>query len=458
MGNGYESDDQPVRYALPEIVGDEFVGRREELAYLRHVIGRAPRRLAYSIALIARKGMGKTALMQRFFNLIFFDREFGVAPIYLSLAQYRAEEREDRSIPQLTVRDFCELYIKTYVRHLLAYRTEDPEMVRQERLTLPQLAALAKVQGQEELAADAFEAARQLKTGEYELNAILKWPSLRAYDWGEPIVYMIDEFQVVHELYSDDKQHVTTIKENFQPVAEARWAPLIVSGSIVSLVTEIVFSGLLARRFGPFYLYELKPEEAHELITHLSRRHELPVRPEVAEAIVARTGGHPFYIWALLNSPALVDHLEGLTSLAALDAVFQFELYDQMGRIQLYWAENFQDQLARVNAEGLGEAILYWIASGQIEGEATPWKLVPLLQAHRFDDVSEREVADKLRELYQIDLLARGVGLHTYEGLRDPVMEEYIHRNYYRDILRWSEREIENSWRRRYFELLGETN
>ena len=27
----YRGESEPVRYALPEIVGDEFVGRREEL-------------------------------------------------------------------------------------------------------------------------------------------------------------------------------------------------------------------------------------------------------------------------------------------------------------------------------------------------------------------------------------------------------------------------------------------
>lgn len=448
----------PPAFALPEIVGEEFVGRREELAYLRRVIGRAPRRQAYSIALVARKGMGKTALLQRFFNLIFFDREFGVAPIYLSLAQYRAEEREDRTIPQLTVREFCELYVKTYMHHLLAYRTGDAELVQQETLPLEELVALAQERGHGGLAEDTVRVLRQLERGKYYVGHILTWPTMRAYRLQEPHVYMIDEFQVVHSLYTDDRQHVTTIKENFQPVAEARWAPLIVSGSIVSLVTEIVFSGLLARRFGPFYLYELKPEEAHELITHLSHRYALPVSPEVAEAIVVRTGGHPFYIWAILNSPALADYPAGLTSLATLDAVFQHEMSDRTGLLRLYWERNFKDSLGRINAEGLGEAILYWIASGQIEGEATPWKLVPLLQAHRFDDVSEREVADKLRELYEIDLLQEGLALHAYEGLRDPVLTDFIRQSYYRNILRWSEREIENSWRRRYFELLGETN
>ncbi|MFQ5858964.1 MAG: hypothetical protein ACE5LU_25470, partial [Anaerolineae bacterium] len=169
-------------------------------------------------------------------------------------------------------------------------------------------------------------------------------------------------------------------------------------------------------------------------------------------------GGHPFYIWTVLSSNALVEWPEALSSLVGLDRVMEFEMQSTDAHLRLYWLENFQDHLARVNAEGLGEAILYWIASGEIEGEATPWKLVPLLRANRFDDVSEREVAEKLRDLYEIDLLEKGLGLHGYEGLKDPVMSEFILQNYYRDILRWSEREIENSWRRRYFELLGETN
>ena len=451
----HRGENEPVRYALPEIVGDEFVGRREELAFLHRIIGRAPRRLAYSIAIIARKGMGKTALMQRFFNLLFSDRDFGVAPIYLSLAEHRPDRREGKITPQLTVREFCELYVNTYVRHLLAYRTGDEELVDQEELTLAQLATLAEERGQVDLAADAVEIARQFASGEYELNAILTLPSRRAFRREEPFVYMIDEFQVTHGIYTDDRQHVTTIKENFQPVAEAKWAPLIVSGSIVSLVTEVVMSGLLARRFAPYYLYELEPDETHELIAHLSHMYDVPVSPEVADAIVTRTGGHPFYVWAIINS---LTGPQELTSLASLDRVLQFEMGDRHGRMQGYWVENFQDHLARVNSEGLGEAILYWIASGKIEGEATPYKLVPLLRANRFDQVSERQVAEKMRELYEIDLLEKGLGIHGYQGLKDPVMSEFIHRNYYRDILRWSEREIEDSWRQRYYELMGQTN
>ena len=463
---GNENENKPVRYALPEYVGDEFVGRREELAYLRRIIGRAPQRRAYSIALIARKGMGKTALMQRFFNLLFFDREFGVAPIYLSLAEYRPERRADRIIPKLTIRQFCELYLSTYVRHLLAYRTEDVELVRRKRLTLPQLAVLAEERGHTDLAKDAAEAARQLESERYLLDPILTWPSMNAYSWEKPYVYMIDEFQVTHGIYTDDRQHVTTIKENFQPVAEARWSPLIVSGSIVSLVTEVVMSGLLARRFAPHYLYELKPDEARELIDLISHTCDLPVSPEVAEALVVRTGGHPFYLWTILNSPALADCPAGLISLVTLDEVIQYEMSNRSALLRLYWEKNFKASLQRVNSEGLGEAILYWIASGKIEGEATPWKLVPLLRAnrpstgsgHRFDQVSEREVAEKMRELYEIDLLQEGLALHAYEGLRDPVIADFVRQSYYRNILRWGEREIENSWRRRYYELLGQTN
>ena len=454
----HRDENEPVRYALPEYVGDEFVGRRKELAFLRRIIGRAPRRLAYSIAIIARKGMGKTALMQRFFNLLFFDRDFGVAPIYLSLAEYRPERRADQIIPKLTIRQFCELYFRTYVRHLLAYRTGDAELIQQERLTFSQLAVLAEERGQTDLAADAIESARQFESGEYELNAILTWPSMRAYSRREPHVYMIDEFQVVHGIYTDDKQYVTTIKENFQPVAEAKWSPLIVSGSIVSLVSEVVLTGLLSRRFDAYYLYELEPEEAHELIAHLSRVYDVLVSSEVAEAIVTRTGGHPFYVWAIFNSRALPGYPEGLTSLATLDQIIQYEMSDRSARLRLYWEKNFKASLLRVNSEGLGEAILYWIASGKIEGEATPYKLVPLLRANKFDQVSERQVAEKMRELYEIDLLQEGLALNAYEGLRDPILADFVRQSYYRNILRWSDREIEDSWRRRYYELLGQTN
>ncbi|MCP5107022.1 MAG: hypothetical protein GY950_26795 [bacterium] len=60
-------------YALEERIGnpDLFTGRKEELAYFLKWIKGIEERKSQSTALLARRKMGKTALMERLFNITF---------------------------------------------------------------------------------------------------------------------------------------------------------------------------------------------------------------------------------------------------------------------------------------------------------------------------------------------------------------------------------------------------
>ncbi|HHN93770.1 MAG TPA: hypothetical protein ENK17_03300, partial [Anaerolineae bacterium] len=49
----------------------EFTDREKELAFLYRVVERARNRMGSSYAIIARKGMGKTAILERFYNRLF---------------------------------------------------------------------------------------------------------------------------------------------------------------------------------------------------------------------------------------------------------------------------------------------------------------------------------------------------------------------------------------------------
>lgn len=66
--------------------------------------------------------------------------------------------------------------------------------------------------------------------------------------------------------------------------------------------------------------------------------------------------------------------------MAVLEEVIEYEMSGHQARLRSYWEKSFKQSLARINAQGLGEAILFWIASGEIDGEATSWRLLPLLQ------------------------------------------------------------------------------
>ena len=61
-------------YAYEERIGnpDLFTGRKEELAYFLKWIRDVKERKSMSTAILARRKMGKTALLERLFNITFF--------------------------------------------------------------------------------------------------------------------------------------------------------------------------------------------------------------------------------------------------------------------------------------------------------------------------------------------------------------------------------------------------
>jgi hypothetical protein len=68
-------------YALKERIGkpELFTGRKEELAYFLKWINDIKEEKSQSTALLARRKMGKTALLERLFNITFYKND-GVIP------------------------------------------------------------------------------------------------------------------------------------------------------------------------------------------------------------------------------------------------------------------------------------------------------------------------------------------------------------------------------------------
>jgi hypothetical protein len=62
-------------YAKEERIGNPalFTGRKEELAYFLKWINNIKERKSQSTAMLARRKMGKTAIMERLFNITFYN-------------------------------------------------------------------------------------------------------------------------------------------------------------------------------------------------------------------------------------------------------------------------------------------------------------------------------------------------------------------------------------------------
>ena len=125
-------------YALEERIGKPglFTGRNEEMNYFLKWINDIKEKKSQSTALPARRKMGKTALMDRLFNITFFKNN-GVIPFY-----YEVKETK------MWVVDFCQDFFLTFIYQYIAFKSRNPEYLRPEsRSDFEVAAGIAKKEG-----------------------------------------------------------------------------------------------------------------------------------------------------------------------------------------------------------------------------------------------------------------------------------------------------------------------
>ena len=104
-------------YALKERIGkpELFTGRKEELTYFLKWINDIKDEKSMSTAIMARRKMGKTALIERLFNITFFQNN-GVIPFYYEIKEVK-----------IWVMDFCQDFFLTFIYQYIAFKTRKTE-------------------------------------------------------------------------------------------------------------------------------------------------------------------------------------------------------------------------------------------------------------------------------------------------------------------------------------------
>jgi hypothetical protein len=109
-------------YALEERIGnpDLFTGRKQELAYFLKWINDIKERKSQSTAMLARRKMGKTALMERLFNITFYKND-GVIPFYFEIKEN-----------DVWIVDFCRDFFLTFIYQYIAFKSRKSEYLNPE--------------------------------------------------------------------------------------------------------------------------------------------------------------------------------------------------------------------------------------------------------------------------------------------------------------------------------------
>ncbi|MCP4395831.1 MAG: hypothetical protein GY801_00765 [bacterium] len=404
-----------------------------------------------SIALFSRRKTGKTALMQRLYNLT-FEKNDGVIPFYY----------EVREGPVWAL-EFCRDFYLSFIWQYIAYKSRKPEYVQPSPEFKGSFEAAREVAHQEGL--DYLSGELRGIEAEYDCRSVdALWmavrdaPRLLAGRRNEKIVQMIDEFQYLNsEIYRDEAATMPAehFAAGYMSTAEYRNAPLLISGSWIGWLRELIHT-LLPSRFREMELEEMPEDETVEMIYKYAQIYETPISEEVAYAMSKLCEGNPFYVSALFESPVFD---KDFTTPDGLLKTLEYETLNVRGHIRGVWMEYLGKVFYKVNQENAKNIVLYLCRHRDREVSR------PELMEELKLQMTERELEEKLHSLVKSDIIEKGRSNFYYRGVQDNIFDKVFRGEYADDIRRFDPKEITQEYKalyeqakHEYQRLLGKHN
>jgi len=423
---------------LKEKIGnpDIFTGRKRELAFFLKWIEGIKKEISMSTAILSRRKTGKTALMQRLYNLT-FEQNDGVIPFYY-------EVREGKRWALV----FCKDFFLSFIYQYIAFKTRKPEYIDPPNEMKGSFAAaitIAQQEGLGYLSGDirGVEMAFNRESVDEIWLMVRDSPLRLATRRNERIVQMIDEFQYLNsEIYRDKNgtQVMDDFAAGYMSTAEYRNAPLLISGSWIGWLVHILHT-MLPSRFKQYELENMPEEETVEMIYKYAQLLDVSVTEEVAYAMAQVCEGNPFYVSAVFHSYA-PD--KDLTTPEGLVKVLEYETLNTRGNIRGVWMEYIGKVFYKVNEHNAKNIVLYL---SQHRGQEISRKE---LQETLGLDMTDFELEQKLHALVKSDLIEQGRSNFYYRGVQDNIFDKVFRGVYAEDIQAFDPQEITNEYKALY--------
>ncbi|KPA16936.1 ATPase domain protein, prokaryote domain protein [Candidatus Magnetomorum sp. HK-1] len=415
---------------------DEFTDRFEILRELSEWVKNIQRMAAPSTAIIAPRRIGKTVLLDRLVNSVFYQPENKVAPFYIRI------KREET-----TLREFLLEYATTFFRQFIAYCIQDPILYSDKSIQLEYLLDYQIDHKAVNIAKEFIEGfLRRYKDNRYndtrnQWDAFICVPERLGSFSGIRVAVIIDEFQdmkfyihdvekesltdIIKERSIDPYMEGTDLTATYDRQAQSRKAPMLVSGSAVTLVFRTVMGGPLGGRFDFIYLKPMSIPDGATLLNQLLMIYgpNVTIRPENAFYAATQVGGHPYYIYCLAMSKYENKYFNNKD---AIDRIIRYEIEE--GKIYGFWQTHFEDNKKYINSdndEQLGKKIMYYFTKYNNQS-------VDIKQIAATLQVPNKAVEEKIEKLYLADIVFRTSA--KYYTFNDICLMRYIKFAYEKDL------------------------
>jgi hypothetical protein len=411
-----------MQYPLAEKIGnpDLFVGRETEFGLINKWLAMIPNRMSKSRVILARRKSGKTVFIQRIFNQLWSEPEQGVIPFFFDIAESK-----------IWYPNFAIKYFRHFASQYISFLERDEQLVTRP-LNLKEIREYGSANSNKHLVGDVDTLLEHQEMGDYDSmweiasNAPHRFAAL----FDRRFLVILDEFQnITQYVYRDEKcegKPDETLAGSFHSLSESKIAPMLVTGSYVGWLLQIIGKYLEAGRLKHMRLSPYLSEEAGlEAVYKYAEYWQEPITNETAVMINHLCQSDPFFISCVIQNESPNKDLT--TPDGVVEAV-NYEITDRHSEMSETWNEYLQLTLSRVNDKYAKMLLLHLNKHAQ-----TDWTPRMLKQELKID-LELDQIQQKLLTLTEADVIEQGVADIDFRGLQDGTLNLILRNRFEKEI------------------------
>ncbi len=320
------------------------------MTLLMNWVNLIPREMAKFRVLLGRRKCGKSAIMQRLFNIL-WNQNGPVIPFYLEVLDH-----------DQWLLDFSDTYYRTFISQYLSFKTRTVLPLGNQPWKFSKLIDMALEIGDDNAQKDieSFIADIEAERVHQAMSWAFSAPTLFAGLDNVFFLVMIDEIQYMTKYIFHDKE-CKAIAHNlpgaYHGLVESKVAPMLVSGSYVGWMTQMMREMFVGGRLKKTPISpRLAVDEGLEAVYQYAQHNNKEISDEVALVINQITHSDPFYIATLFRSDW---PNQDFTTIEGAINTLAYEIRNRDGELFGTWSEYIFSTIKTVNDQHAKQILLF---------------------------------------------------------------------------------------------------
>jgi len=409
-------------YALEERIGDPslFCGRQQEMSLLMNWINRIKIKRAKSKAMLGRRKSGKTAIMERLFNIL-WNQNDRIVPFYF--------EVKDQNKWLL---HFADDYLRTCLTQYISFLTRVPLQPNRHKWSWDILLKKANEINKNSIIEriTLFLEYYKQENEDEAINIAVETPYWFYGQDNYHFVIMIDEIQYMTKyIYKDKEEKIQAynLPGIYHGMVELRFCPMLVSGSYIGWMTRMMSEMFVGGRLrGMSISSSLSFEEGMTAVYKYADYNHIELNEDVAIVINTLAQSNPYYISSILETEW---PKRNFSSFSGIVKTFANEIIDKDSELHRTWIEYIQSTFHEVN-DIYARKILLMLSKDRDKEYARD----EIMSAIGWPEDKESELQKKLSQLIYGDLITEGSSAYHYKGIDDDVLHLIFYHKFQYEI------------------------